>query len=248
MLTLTQTFLSTAFIIGIGTFVLITCGAFIGYSVGNQKPQPPEAQKRLPWALFLLVGVWFGVAIATSTAGLISLQLVLPFFSFPVVIGWLLSYSEPVKKLIKGIPTHWLILVQSYRMAGGIFIFPYLTAGVLTRGFAINAGIGDVLTGVFALGVGWAVFKYGARMRWLFYSWTAFGILDLVLAMMSAGVFGFAAKGVAPNFPITAIPLFYGPPFGILIHIITLRNFNLRYSEDAQEKTAVNHQPSNAVS
>lgn len=224
-----QTFLSTAFLIAVGTFVLISCGAFIGYAVARQTlADKSKDYPKLPWLLFGVIAVWFGAALATSTAGLISFQLVVLYVSFPVSLGFLLSYTSPVKKILKEIPTHWLIILQFYRVAGGIFIYPFLTEGVLTRGFALNAGIGDILTALIAVPVAWLVKREGVRWKWLFYAWTALGILDLIVAMSSAAYFGFAAEGVTPNFPITMIPLFYGPPFGILIHLITVRNFNLR--------------------
>ncbi|MEM8860542.1 MAG: hypothetical protein AAGD96_19635 [Chloroflexota bacterium] len=227
MLSFTQTFLSTTFLLGIGAFIFMATGAFIGYSVSKQTSTP--SLPKLPYWLFGLIAVWFGVAIATSTAGLISLELVAPFAIFPIFIGWGLSYTKPLKNIIQGIPTHWLVSLQFYRVAGAIFIFPYLTEGYLTRGFALNAGIGDVLTGLIALPTAWLILRDGhARWRNLFLFWTAFGILDLLVAPASAAYFGFAAEGVVPSFPITTIPLFFGPPFGILIHIITARNFFLR--------------------
>ena len=226
----TQTFLSTAFILGVGTFVLVTCGAFIGYAAAQRNKREHGSQTRLPWLLFLVIGVWFGVALATSTAGLISIELVLPFMLFPIVIGYALSFTPRLANLLREIPTQWLIGVQAYRAAGGIFIYPFLTEGILTRGFALNAGIGDILTGVLAVPVALLVMRDGSKWRWTFYGWTVLGILDLVVAVGSSVVFGFSVPGVRPDFPITIIPLFFGPPFGILIQLITLRNFQLRHN------------------
>ena len=232
MLSFTQTFISTTLILGAGAFIFLSAGAFIGYAAGQLR-SGGELPK-LPYWLFLVIGVWYGVAMATSTAGLISLPLVLPFALIPIFVGWALSYTESVKRIIREIPTHWLIYIQSYRVLGGIFIFPYLTEGYLTRGFALNAGIGDVITGLLAIPTAYFIMRDGAkRWAWLFWFWTAFGILDLIVAPTSAGYFGFNAEGVVPGFPITTIPLFFGPPFGILIHIITVRNFRLRTAEES---------------
>lgn len=228
MLSFTQTFVSSAFLMGLAAFIFLALGAFIGYSVSNQRSDSIHLPK-LPYLLFGLVSLWFGTAIAISTAGLISLPLVGLSAVFPIVIGFSLSYLRPIQSIIRGIPTHWLVYLQFYRTAGGIFIFPFLTTGYLTQGFALNAGIGDILTGLLALPVAWLI-KRDGHQRWqgLFLFWTAFGILDLLVAAGSAAYFGFAAEGVIPSFPITSIPLFFGPPFGILIHLITVRNFYLR--------------------
>ena len=228
-LTFTQTFLSSLLVIGLGAFIFLSCGAFIGHAVSQQpSDNTTSLRSKLPWLLFGVIALWFGAAIATSTAGLISLPLVLQFTLFPIILGFLLSFTPQVKGIIKRIPTHWLVGLQVYRVAGGIFIYPFMVEGVLTREFAMIAGIGDILTGLLAIPVTLLIIQDGQRWRWAFYAWTAFGILDLLVAMGIAGTFGFAAEGMAPNFPITAVPLFYGPPFSILLHLITLRSFNLR--------------------
>ena len=90
------------------------------------------------------------------------------------------------------------------------------------------------LTGLFAIPVAYLLMRQPGRWRWLFYGWTAFGILDLLNAFVVAGTAGFSNPGILPEFPITTIPLFFGPPFGILIHLITLRNYNLRNRAVAQ--------------
>ena len=232
-LSATQTFVSTMIIVGVGVFVLMACSAFMGHSVAKlQGMRLLERTGRMFWymlGLLALISVWFAAALAASTANFISFTILLPFALFPIVLGTLLSLTSRREQLISAIPTHWLIFLQTYRVVGGIFIFPYLAEGVLTRGFALNAGIGDVITGIFAVPVAWLVLRGGERYKWVFYSWTAFGIIDLIVAPASAALFGFAANGSEPGFPVTAIPLFFGPPFGILIHIIALRNFQLRH-------------------
>lgn len=229
-ITFTQTFLSSLFLVGLGTFIFLSCGAFVGYAVTQRQGE----SSRLPWFSFGVIAVWFGVAMATSTAGLISLQLVLQLTLVPIVLGFLLSYTSKVKSILRAIPTHWLVGLQLYRVAGGIFIYPFFAEGVLTQEFALIAGIGDILTGLLAIPVALLLKQRSRWSRWALYGWSAFGILDLLVAMGIAGTFGFAAEGIAPTFPITIIPLFFGPPFSILLHLLTLRNFNLRHPANAQ--------------
>ena len=228
----TQEFLVTFTLIGGGVFVLMASSAFIGYAAAQLGTRRPEV-RRFQWYLLGLIALWFGAAVATGAAGPLMFENILPFALIPIALGALLSFTSPLKDLIRAIPTHWLIYLQLYRVIGGVFIFPYMTEGILTRGFAYPAGIGDILTGVFALPIAWLVLRGGERYKGLFVAWTAFGILDLIVAPASAAIFGFetasvSAAGTEPEFPITIIPLFLGPPFGILIHIITLRNFWLR--------------------
>jgi hypothetical protein len=151
----------------------------------------------------------------------------------PVALGLALSFTPAVRALVAEVPTHWLVAIQTYRVAGGLFIYPYLAAGELTPGFALTAGVGDVLTGLAAPLVAARLGRRGAGARGAFLAWSAFGVLDLVVAVAAAAAFGFGAPGVRPGFPITTIPLFFGPPFSILLHALTLRSFALRHGRGA---------------
>ena len=93
------------------------------------------------------------------------------------------------------------------------------------RGFALNAGWGDVLTGVLALPVGTMVMRRMSGHGVALVLWSIIGIGDLILAPVSAWLYG--AQDLV-TFPLNSIPLFLGPPLGILLHIVTLRIYYLR--------------------
>jgi hypothetical protein len=117
-----------------------------------------------------------------------------------------------------------LISIQFYRVAGAAFIFPYLAYGALPRGFALPAGIGDVLTGLFAPLVAWSVLRNRRGSRATAVAWNIFGILDLLVAPMAAI---FSGARILEMFPLSLVPLFVGPPLGILTHIYSLRNLTV---------------------
>src|SRR5262249_59994593 len=58
--------------------------------------------------------------------------------------------SRNLRAINAATPNAWLISIQTYRVAGIMFVFPFLTYGILPAGFAYPAGIGDALTGIFA--------------------------------------------------------------------------------------------------
>ena len=122
-MTLALEFWVTFTLLGIGVFVLMASSAFLGYAAAGIRPM----DSRVVWLLLALVAGWFGIALATSTAGLISFRLVIPFILLPIIGGTLLSFTPQVAALISEIPTHWLVTLQTYRVAGGLFIFPYLS-------------------------------------------------------------------------------------------------------------------------
>jgi len=132
-----------------------------------------------------------------------------------------LSYSKTMHALNAATPPAWLIGVQVYRAAGAMFLWPFLAAGALPPLFALPAGIGDVLTGIAAPFVALAVARNrpGAHARAV--AWNYFGILDLVVATATAVLSHSTNIG---RFPLVIVPLFLGPPIGILTHIYSLRN------------------------
>ncbi|MEM7130293.1 MAG: hypothetical protein AAF702_28470 [Chloroflexota bacterium] len=221
MLSNSQLFGATVFIMGVGLFTLLASASFIG--AATNKLQPKE--RKVQWFIFTLVGIWYGVAITAAVVEELDFFILGPFALIPIGIGTLLSFWQPVKRLLASMEAHWLIFLQVYRVAGGIFLYPYLAEGVLTRGFALNAGIGDVITGLLAIPVGWMVMR---NVRWngiALVFWSIFGIGDLIVAPASAFIYG--DDGLT-SFPISFIPLFLGPPLGILLQIMTLRVYWLR--------------------
>src|SRR5260221_4104850 len=66
-----------------------------------------------------------------------------------LAFGYLLLLSTSFRGIIAAIPQHWLIGIQTFRVLGGVFIVRYLQ-GAMPGVFAIPAGVGDGLTGIFA--------------------------------------------------------------------------------------------------
>jgi len=115
----------------------------------------------------------------------------------------------------------WLIAVQFYLVAGIMFVFPFLTYGLLPAGFGWPAGIGDAITGIFAPVVALMVARNRPNaFKWAV-AWNLFGTLDLIVAPATALYF---EARVLSIYPLNLVPLFLGPPIGILTHIYSLRN------------------------
>lgn len=179
------------------------------------------------WIVVSLFTVWFSTGLFFAQQGISGGGFFLIFG--PLVLGTLLTFAWPdLKRLLTVMPMHWLIGVQVYRVAGAIFLLYYFQDGLLSRGFAFNAGFGDVLTGLLAVPVAGAVKRRVRHHRAYALAWNLFGILDLIVAPASAVYFG--AKGLG-TFPLLMIPLFLGPPLGTLLHICSLRNLTLSQRE-----------------
>ncbi len=139
-----------------------------------------------------------------------------------VTLGLVVIFgSKTVRTLNAATPPAWLIGVQTYRVIGVMFLWPFLAAGALPAGFALPAGIGDVLTGLAAPFVARAVARNHPSARAWAVRWNWFGILDLVVAVAAAVL---TQTTNISRFPLVIVPLFLGPPLGILTHLYSLRN------------------------
>src|SRR5262249_16719630 len=136
--------------------------------------------------------------------------------------------SRNLRAINAATPNAWLIAIQTYRTAGIMFVWPFLTYGILPAGFAYPAGIGDALTGIFAPIVAWMVAQNRPNaLKWAV-AWNLFGTLDLVVAPATALTFEAPVLGI---YPIALVPLFLGPPLGILPHILSFRNLAVTRSD-----------------
>jgi hypothetical protein len=188
-----------------------------------------RAQTRLPALVGAFLAAWLAVALILGDSSNFPLeheelrQLLSGLVALvPLLVGvtWLFA-SKTGRAANAATPPDSLIAVQSYRIAGAMFVFPYLSYGLLPRGFALPAGIGDVLTGLFAPVVAWLVLRNARGSYAIAIAWNVFGILDLLVAPVSAI---FSGAQILRMFPLSLVPLFVGPPIGTLMHIYSLRN------------------------
>ena len=91
---------------------------------------------------------WPGLAIVYALAIGLSFPTLFPMLAVPWSIGLWLMFTAPVSRILSAMPLHGLVALSFYRVAGAIFLYCYYFCGTLSRGFALNAGWGDVLTGV----------------------------------------------------------------------------------------------------
>jgi hypothetical protein len=138
-----------------------------------------------------------------------------------VIAVFALFASKALRTINTATPSVWLIAIQTYRTAGIMFVYPFVTYGILPAGFGYPAGIGDALTGIFAPIVALMVAQNRPNaLKWAV-AWNLFGTLDLIVAPATALIFQARVLNI---YPLALVPLFLGPPLGILTHILSLRN------------------------
>jgi hypothetical protein len=183
----------------------------------------------VPGFVGAFLAAWLGIAITVGDRTSFPLgredlrlliSLVVGFGPMFLGIAMLLA-SKTMRHVNGAMPPAWLIWVQTYRMAGLMFLYPFLYYGVVPAGFAIPAGVGDFLTGALAPVVGLAVARRRSHAIAWATAWNVFGLLDLIVAPAAAVLSHAQVIGL---YPLNLVPLFIGPPLGILTHIYSLRN------------------------
>jgi hypothetical protein len=120
-------------------------------------------QSRFFWTSLLLIGGWVILLAALSLRGFFAdlsrlpprpgLALLLPL---PVILAFL--FSSRGKELLRAIPPHWLIYFQSFRIGVEIILWLAVIDGNVPVQMSFEGRNFDVLSGLFALPVGYYCF------------------------------------------------------------------------------------------
>jgi hypothetical protein len=218
------------------TAVLLVLGRALRLAPSAEKQWPKKDKTMVFWSSAALLVAWFVVAFVTALAGVYrppagSPPTIQYGLLAPIVVGLLLFWAWPLlRRTVAVIPNTSLIRVQTYRTLGVIFLVLY-AGGHLPGLFALPAGIGDVLVGIFApfVAAAYARSPEGAVRRVRL--WNLLGIADLVIAVTmgfitSPSPFQLAAFDhptvLIGMFPLVLIPVF-AVPLSVLLHVASLR-------------------------
>jgi uncharacterized protein with PQ loop repeat len=218
----------TAFVIFAVAIFIVAAHTVIAAMAAPRASLSARTKSAIPLIIAAFLASWLALAIILgdganfpvapesrrSASGLVAL---IPFLVTVIA----LFASKSLRAINAAMPSAWLIAVQTYRVAGIMFVFPFLTYGLLPAGFGWPAGIGDAITGIFAPVIALMVARNRPNAFKLAVAWNLFGTLDLIVAPATALYF---EARVLSIYPLNLVPLFLGPPIGILTHIYSLRN------------------------
>jgi hypothetical protein len=207
---------------------LVAVHTFLATLAAARSTLGPSARSRAPLVVGAFLSAWVGLALLTGDAANfplagdeLRLLLLLAVAFGPMLLAIALLFGTSTMRAIgAATPPEWLIRAQVYRVAGVIFLFPFLYYGVIPAGFAVPAVIGDVATGLAAPFVASQIERRRGGALALAVGWNLFGIADLIVAPTAAVL---SRAPLANLFPLVVVPLFLGPPLGILTHVYSLK-------------------------
>jgi hypothetical protein len=222
---------------------LVAVHALLSAMAATRAGLSSRARAVAPFAIGAFLAVWFAVALVAGDAknfavprGAVRPLSVLVGFGPVIAAAVLLYRNRTLRAINDAMPSDWLIRAQMYRMAGIMFLYPSLYYGVLPAGFAIPAAVGDFLTGFAAPWVAASVARKRPGSLALATAWNFFGIADLLVAPVAAVL---TQAQVLYLYPLALVPLFIGPPMGILAHVYSLRNLARASSATQRDLRAV---------
>jgi hypothetical protein len=215
--------------------VLIALGLWLGL----ERTELTSSQRRNVWlAVMIPFTLWLAVVWSAALGGafkpgaakipLLPIATLGPVvFAVPVLLR-----SSHIGKVLDAMPASWIVALQVLRVNGFVFLIGW-ASGTVPGVFALPAGIGDILTGLFAVPVAIALGLGGRESRRAAIAWNIFGLLDFAIALSIgfAIAFRWIETGVASAtgglYPAVMIPAFAVPTW-IILHAISLRQLSRR--------------------
>jgi hypothetical protein len=222
----------------------------VGLWLGLESTDMTPGQRRTTWlAVMIPYTLWFAVAWSAAINGafrtgaspfpLLPMAIVLPV----IIAAPLLLLSKRVGQVLDAMPASWLVALQLYRVFGGWFLAAALR-GAVPAVLGVPAGIGDMLTGVFAVPAAIAV-ATGTAQGWrAAIAWNILGLADFAVAITlglvtSPGRFQLIVPDV-PSIGTGAYPGVLTPAFvvpcSILLHALSLRQLRRRREAEAASR------------
>jgi hypothetical protein len=209
------------------------------------EPVEHSPRRALPGTVtYVVLAIWSGVVMTAIVAGVFAgggvFRLALPAsVALPVAVVALVYRTSPrFSNYLLALDLRLLLAAQMWRVVGIAFLFA-LSFDQLPAGFAAPAGVGDIATGIAALGVVIALGN-GSLTRHHLYGFTALGVSDFLVAF---------ATGLSLEPPtLTAWPLAIFPtimvPFFAVLHLVAVlqsrhnwedrvRNYSIRGQDEA---------------
>lgn len=242
--------LGSAAVLGAIVRPLLVATLLVGLWCALTRAQLAFRQRLLTWSVVAtvliawLITVWTLSArgIFTPGPGATGGMIVVPMILLVAAVLTILIRSRTIAAAIDAAPLWWLVAYQGYRVAGLIFVRLWAD-GLLPGFFALPAGIGDMLTGVLAIGAVIALLRKLPWARTFAYAVNFFGVADLVNAITMALLSIVSSDAASPLLmhPLPMVPTF-GVPLAFIVHSLSLWQLH-RHARASSDGNVLTREP-----
>ncbi len=158
------------------------------------------------------IGTWIAFTVAITASGAArSWPLVVPvLFMLPLIAAGVAATSAASRSAMMAIPVRLIVALNVMRVLGVLMLIAAVT-GLMSGPFPYFAGIGDIITGLFALPVARVAARNSRDVRIL--EWNILGSFDLVTAVTLGVISGRAGSAAMTTLPWALIPLVLVPTY-----------------------------------
>ena len=202
----------------------------------------PGRSRTIQAGILLFYVLWLGYASILALEGTLAANtlpprvIVLLTIPLMLILFAIVGNTTLFKKLLRSASLESLISMHIFRVLG-VFFFLLLYYKLLETEFALSAGLGDIITAIFAIPVARAVARKKPWSRKAVYAWNIFGILDIVSLMTIALYNAVKTSGSGQNsgemtmFPFVWFPAF-APATILFLHFAIFRKLRWSRSPD----------------
>jgi len=193
-------------------------------TIRSNADSPPLRTSRL----LLGLAVWLGVALVIGAQGALGRlhppgpQLVILALTLSVLGST--RFVPSLRAWVARADWRTLVVVHVFRLVAGINFLVLARRGVVDRAF-MQAGVGDVLVAVLAIGLIAFVRPTRPGARPLYLAWNVLGLTDILLVLVTAVRLGLRDPEATAAFgylPLALLPLFVVPLI-VSTHVLLFR-------------------------
>lgn len=217
--------------LGPAIFMLAICFGMVAVMAVALKKFFPSILMR-----FIVIAVlWFAATGLLAAAGFFKVFGLPPRIPvvviLPVIATLIFSFTKRAKELLRAVPVHLLMMIQSFRIVVEIWLWYSLGQGIIPEQMTFEGRNFDILSGVLGLVAGWLVMNRGGGWKAIAVVYNLVG-LGLLLNIVIVAVLSFPGPtryfmNEPANVIVADFPFIYLPAVLVVLafvfHILSLR-------------------------
>ena len=211
-------------------------------------------QQKIFLGATLVILIWDSLLLLLSYEGFFSDFSKLPppptlAMLIPLPVIFLIAFSKAGTQILRSVPSHWLVFMQSFRIVVELFLLFAFIAGKIPVQMTFEGRNFDVITGVLALPVSYLLAQKKSYASKLAIAYNIIGMLLLLNILVIAVLFmpipiryfmNEPSNTLVAQFPFILLPGVL-VPIAYTMHIFSLRQLVINKGAQLHRSTSLSH-------